>query len=88
MHATNCKCEVKEYTNENKSTTINMSELDNSELTELKKEAEEIERKVTVLTGKIIKTDVIETEENYDEELEKIIEDFTKVKQKTEVLEN
>jgi len=84
----NCKCEVKEYSNENNSSINKITEPENTELSVLKQEAEELERKVTVLNAKIIQTEAIDIEENYDKELEKIIEDFTKVKQKTEVLEN
>lgn len=77
----NCKCEVNEC-------SANKSKTENTEILDLKQEAEALQRKVTVLNAKIIQTEAIDIEENYDEELEKIIEDLTKVKQKTEVLEN
>ena len=79
---------MKEYSNENNFSINNITEPENTELSVLKQEAEELERKVTFLNAKIIQTEAIDIEENYDKELEKIIEDFTKVKQKTEVLEN
>ena len=82
----NCKCKVVEYDIPNKVNSIIEKKVssNNIELQKLQQETEDLERKVTLLKGKIIKTDTIDDYENYDAELKKILDKIVIIQQKTE----
>ena len=82
----NCKCQIVEYDKQNNVNTDIEKNVpsNNIELQKLQQETEDLERKVTLLKGKIIKTDTIDDYENYDAELKKILDKIVIIQQKTE----
>ncbi|MCR5261578.1 MAG: hypothetical protein K6C94_07030, partial [Candidatus Gastranaerophilales bacterium] len=93
----NCKCDAVEYKESNfnqnesniseKNLKTNLDVNNNFELQDLQQKTNELEQKVTLLKGKIIKTNTIEDYDEYDAELEKILNEITNEKRKLQEIQ-